>query len=304
MTIEFKHFPIVSIVEALVDFTRYQFKTPGITPSDWRWDSDPKRSMITIRGDYSLEEIRPDSQPVIAIVRNSFGFSNSSLDNLEKADANTFSNAQKRDWLIGSIDIICASRSKNEADCLASFLALVMQSERHMLRSQLPFLKSLSYAMIGPPTPGAVTDVEIRRWMTTLRLNVELNMAWVTRQSDEVKWEKLNIYTTQNGSAYESDVGTMAEHSSVLVDLTADFGLEVGRAQKFNSAELAQGWYYVFLGTDKTRYTIREIVSPTELRLVYQDGGVDHGLMHEAFAGKYKIVWNNVHFAASVVAKN
>lgn len=300
--VELLNFPLVNIVNALVDFFRYTFTTPGMTPAQWRYDPDMNKSKVIIRGGFGGKDLKVGGAPEIVVARGSFGFSNQLLDNLESADANVFSNMVKRDWLVGSVDVICNTRSQNESDCLASFLAILLQSNRHQIRKQLPFLKDLKYAAIGPSTPGE-EDVEQRRWLTTLRLNVELNTNWTTIETQVVTWNQLEMYTVQDGNAYESNTGSVAIASNTLVDVNADFGLVNTSGMQFNSAELAQGWYYVFLDGNTTKYKVVDVVDNHTLHIVYEDNRVDHDIdLTEAFAGKYKIVWNNVHFGTTLVA--
>lgn len=302
MPVEFMNFPVVNIVNGLVDFSRYLFSTPGITPNQWRFSANPEETKIIIRGGFGGEDIKVGAAPEIIVARNSFGFANSSLDNLEKADGNTFSNPTKRDWMVGSIDVICGSRSQNEADCMASFMALMIQSERHTIRHNFPFLKDIKYSMIGPATPAG-EDVKQRRWLTTLRLNVELNMNWTRITVDDIRFNQLELYTVQNGNAYESLTGSVVAGETVLVDPNADYGYTSASRDKLDRAELEKGWYYAFLGTMTTKFKIVDIVDANTLKIRYESNLSDHDVsLEEDFSGPYKIVWNNVHFATAQVA--
>lgn len=303
MAVDLTNFPVVNIVNGLVDFIRYIFRTPGLSPNDWRYSDNPLSSKILIRGGYGSMDIRPGQIPEIIVVRNTFGFSNSTLDNLKSADPNTFSNVEKNDWMVGSVDIICGSRSQNEADCLASFLSVMIHENRHNLIDQLKFLKQISYASIGPSTPGEQQDVEVRRWLTTLRLNTEIKLNWINLEPDDIKFNQLEIYTRQNGNAYDMEHGTIEKNTSKLVDPDADFGTELSHSEHLDEAELTAGWYYVFLDGYTTKFKIAEIVDEHTLKLVYDDKRVDTELdLPEKIEDvPYKIVWNNVHFATTAV---
>lgn len=304
MAVDLKNFPLVNTIAGLSSFCRYIFQNPNLTPADWRWNSDEMKSKIIIRGGYGDEDLRPGSRPQIIIVRNSFGFSNSSLDNLESAKPNTFTDVKKRDWMIGTVDVICVSAAMNEADCLASWIALMIQEHRHVLRHEMNFLKQISYSMIGPSTPGSQQDKKIREWMTTLRINVELNLNWLTYDVEPIMWKQLHLYTRQNGNAFESDTGTVVKNSTLLTDENADFGVTIDHRDMFNEAELNNGWYMAFIGEMSTPFKIQEIVDSKTLRISYTDKNQDKNYdPAEDFAGKYKIVWNQIHFASTAAVE-
>lgn len=301
MAANLQNYPVVNVINILVDFLRYIFTQTGLTPTDWRYNDDDKKTRILIRGGFGAMDEIPGMIPEIVVVRNTFGFSNSLMNNLGQADANTFSNVQKIDWMVGSVDVICCSRSQNEADCLASFVSLMIHEHRHQIIQLSQFIKQISYSSMGPATPGEQQDVEMRRWLTTVRFNVELKMKWVSVEPDEVQFDQIDLYTRQNGNAYEMEAGTIDAGSAYLVDETADFGLEFTNGQQLNEVELQQGWYYVFFGDLTTRFKIKSIIDNHTLHLVYSDHQTDTDVdLEEASTEPYKIVWNQAHFATTL----
>ena len=309
MPVDFVHFPVVNIVEGLISFLRFQFSSPDVVPSTWIWHDSNKKTNVIIQADYVYDEETPDQIPTISVTRGSFGNSNSLLDNLEKADPNTFANPQRRDWLVGTIDVIVTSRSKYESECVASFCAGVIHQNRHALISNITPLKQISSAAIGPAVQAIGPDVKTRRWSTTVRFNTELNLVWVISDMDIVTFDKLDVYSVDEGTAIESKTGSIAIGSTYLVDPEMDFGLLNTNAQHFNEAELLKGWYYCFLDGYNTKYTVKSIVDNHTLELCYTDGAnpypdntnpIEHA---DAFTGHYKIVWNDVHFSLGVPTK-
>ena len=303
MPVEFKNFPVVNVQKLLCSYMQEMFSREGIVPLEWRYDADAKKTKINIRTGFS-EDIRTESVPSIILTRSTFSVENFSLNNLASASANDFASPSYRDNMNGNLDIICVSRSSFEAECIASFLALMFTTDRHQIMDSLNWISWISAEAIGPATTGK-QDTDIRRWSVTLRLRVMLKVSWqrIYCEDDPTTgkvWSKLDAYNADLGNAF-AGACTVEPVTDVLVDATADFGILNTNSPHLVEKELSKGFYYVFMKNVDTRFVVTEIIDNHRLRLTESNGTAFVPMsLAEGFVGDYKIAWNDSHFVVGL----
>lgn len=295
------NFPIAVTVDALLSFLQHRFSKPEITPSAYRWSQDDRQSRIRISGSHAIDNEKPGSRPSITVERGSFSFAHRAIDNLQSADPNTFLNPKYKDWMDGSVNIICESRVASEASSLAQFIAMEVQANRHSIAKITKCIKDLTYLDIGPEEPRK-GDVEIRTWRVVLRLRCSVYIGWIkTYNGPTIPFNKAEIIATHREDPYESDTGSTVQGTDTLADASADFGLTTSNDPQLLQAELDKKWYYVVFNADtnQTKYVVDEIVDNNTLRLKYRqaDGTLIPYEAPETVSGtvQYRLEWNSAH---------
>lgn len=300
MAVEIQNFPLALLTDGLLSFLQHRFSDPQITPPAWRWSSDDRESRLRISGAYATGNEKPGSAPAIIVERGTFTPFNRTIDNVERADANTFLNPKHIDWLNGTVNVICESIVASEASSMANYLAIEFQANRHGICSTLEFMKDLSYLDIGPEQP-AKADVEPRRWQVVLRLKCAVYLGWVRRDTTTIPFNKASVVNTGDPDDwYESTTGETEVGLDRLYDANADFGTTDTNDPQFLSNDLSKNWYYItFDEGDNTIYTVTEIIDSNTLRLKRRDeygNLVSYSAPATATGLGYKLKYNHVHF--------
>jgi len=298
------NFPFSAIVDGILSFLHYSFKTPGITPSEYRWDPDDRKSFIRICAPFVIDNEKPMSAPFIVVERGAFQFANRAIDNLKNGEANIMERMEKVDWADGTVNIICGSGVAGEASSLANFIAILMQSERHGIASTLRFVRNLKYLDVSPEIP-IVKNTEVRRWEVTLRIFVSLQMGWLTYYSGETPWNKAGIKAISPTPLTTSNVGRTTQGSDLIVDTTKNFGFNPDSNPRLLQPEVSKGWYYLRMpglppdnNLDVELFTLAEVVDNHTLRVFYHDAQnqlVPWSAPATATNFQYELLWNNLN---------
>jgi hypothetical protein len=301
MPVPLINFPIAAIVDGLISYLQHQFSNVEITPAEYLWDSDDRKSKIRISAPFAIDNAKPLSAPFIVLERTSFQFDDRIIDNVKSSDANTFDNTKYVSICDGYINIICGSRVASEASSLANFITMMIQADRHAIISNLQFLRNLKQVDISPEIP-VMKDTEPRRWEVTVRFFASLQMGWIRSLQAPEPWTKAALYATQNvgNSTTFSDKGSITSGSSYLVDTTKDFGPYITNNPQLLEKELEKGWYYIrFLdNANEQLYTITEIIDNHTLKLQTHDinnNPVDWVASETKVNVFYNLMWNNIH---------
>jgi len=300
------NFPVSAIMDGLLSYLQWIFKNPEITPSEYRWDPDDRKSFIRICAPFVIDNEKPMSAPFVVVERGGFQFDNRILDNLKGAEANTFLNPQYVAIANGTMNIICGSKESAEASSLANYIAVMLQADRHGIIDNLSFVRNLYHLDIGPEVP-VVKDTEIRRWEVTVRIFVSLQMGWIKPLREPKVWKSATIYQTDKSStdAPLSDKGSVIKDSDVLVDTTQNFGIDPDNNPRLLEQELNKGWYYIrFKDDDNAQlYTVKEITDNHTLKLETHDINnqpVPWVAPESKSNIEYNLLWSSLHLKMEV----
>lgn len=299
MSVSLINFPLSSCLDGILSYTQFVFGNALITPAEYRWNKDDRKSRIRICAPFVIDNEKPMSIPFIVIERGTFGFANRTLDNLRGADINSFENPEKVDWADGSINLIFGSNVAGEASSIANFLAIQMQADRRAIMETIQFIRNFHYIDVSPEIP-VVKDVEIRRWEVTLRMFCSLQMGWAQALIDPQKWNKANITGIDRKVLTDSLKGSTVKDSDEFVDTTKHFGFELTDNPQFLESEFEKKWYYLRIKKDNEYIllTIIDITDEHTLKLEYHDEDnlpVPWAAPSTAANLSYEILWNSLH---------
>lgn len=300
------NFPLAMIVDGILSYLHHLFSTPDLTPSDYRWNSDDRKSKIRICAPFVVDNAKPMSAPFIVVERGAFTYDDRIIDNLKSADPNVQTNPNKVSICDGLINIICGSKEASEASSLANYIALMIQADRHGIINTLTFLRNLKHVDISPEIP-VIKDTEVRRWEVTVRIFASIQMGWVESYSELISWKEFSIYETNNidkNNPFSSN-GEVQTGLDLLVDNTKNFGLTILNNPQLLEKELSKGWYYIRFSdnTFNQLYTISEIVDNHTLKLTTHDatGATVPWVSAETKTKvNYDLLWNTIHLYTTV----
>ena len=301
-----KNFPIASIVDGILSYLQHLFSNPLLTPSDYRWDPDDKKSRIRIAGPFVIDNAKPMSAPFIVVERSGFQYDDRIIDNYKSGDPNVSSTNEKVSICDGYINIICGSRVASEASSLANFISMMIQADRHGIIHQLLFVRNLKQFDIGPEIP-VIKDTEVRRWEVTTRVFVSLQMGWIESDMETLPWKQADIELANHidSNSTFSSSGKIQQGVDLLVDETKDFGPYLTNNPQLLDRELYEGWYKIRFADNEYHqlYNIVEVVDNHTLRLTTHDTE-DHTVPWYAAETKidvqYDLLWNDLHLHTKI----
>jgi hypothetical protein len=299
-------FPISSIVDGILSYLQHLFATPDLTPSDYRWDPDDRKSRIRICAPFVIDSSKPMSAPFIVVERGGFQYDDRIIDNVKSGDANVMSNMNKVSICDGHINIICGSRVASEASTLANFISMMFQADRHGIIKTLKFVRNFKHVDVSPEIP-VVKDSEVRRWEVTVRVFASLQEGWIVSNTDTILLKKAGIYVADhiNDDKPFSDKGEIETGVDLLIDQTKDFGPYLTNNPQILEQELEKGWYYIRF-TDNAYnqlYNIAEIVNSHTLRLTTHDVNdttVPWISTETKINVGYDLLWNDLHLHTEI----
>lgn len=296
------NFPLSVIVDGLLSYVQWIFGNPEITPSEYRWNIDDRKSLIRICGPFVIDNEKPMSAPFVVIERGSFAFANQTINNLKSGDSNTFENSHYSDWMDGTINVIVGSGAAGEASSIANFLAIMFQSERQTIKGAIKCLRRMDYLDVSAEIP-VVKDTQIRRWEVTLRLSVSLQQGWINKLRGTTLFSKASIKAIKD--FVYSNKGSTTLGADTLVDATKDFGFLTTNDPQFVETEFTKGWYYVKLkdNVHDSILKVLEIVDNHTLKLGFHDENdvpAAWSAPETASDVEYDILWNNMHLSVEL----
>ena len=300
------NFPIASIVDGILSYLQHLFSSIELTPADYRWDPDDRKSNIRIGAPFVVDNEKPMSAPFIVVERGNYQFDDRIIDNFSSADANVQSNPNYTSICDGYINIICGSRVASEASSLANFISMAIQADRHGIIETLKFLRNLKQVDISPEIP-VVKDTEVKRWEVTARFFTSLQMGWIRGEQEIVLWKKAAIYVDDKidkNNQFSSN-GEINTGSDTLIDQTKDFGPYITNNPQLLEKELEKGWYYIRFKDNSYNqlYNISEIIDNHTLRLTTHDisGNVVPWISTETKINtSYDLLWNDLHLYTEI----
>ena len=301
---KFDNFPLTKVVKGLISYTQFVFGSLDHVPSvKYLWNKEDRETKIRIQTPFAIDDERPMSQPFIVFKRGPFRFQNSMIDNLKASDANVFTNPEYVDIMDGTLHIICGSRSPVEAEGMAQFMAVLLQSNRHeIIKSEnMEMLRNMNYLSISEQLP-VFKDTQVTRWEITLSMDLSLQIGWFKRCADDpiVIWNKVDIKAIDEESRVDSDKGETTLSSDLLVDNTKNFGILNTNDPQLVEQQLNRGWYYIQFKEDtfKRLYKVVEIVDSVTLRLEDHDVNEDPIPFSAPTTDidlEYTLFWNDVN---------
>ena len=306
MTASLSNFPVSAIVDGLLSYLQHLFSSSELTPAEYRWNEDGRKSKIRIGAPFVIDNEKPMSAPFVVVERGGLQFDDRVIDNIKSGGANVQDNKEYVSICDGYINIICGSRVASEASSIANFISLMIQADRHGIISNLNFLRNLKQVDIGPEMP-VVKDTEVRRWEVTARFFVSLQMGWIKSIQEPVIWEKAALYANKgidNNDPFSSK-GEIETGVDVLIDQTKDFGLYTTNDPQLLEKELEKGWYYIRFKDNeyKQLYNVVEIVNNHTLKLTTHDvnGNTVPWVSTETKINvEYDLLWNNIHLYTEI----
>ena len=193
MSINIHKMPLVSITNVFLDFLQSRFSNPEKTPPEFRWNRDENKSIMYITGPYTVTRDRIGTKPSITVQRSGFTFRNMTIDNMEGADAVTFTNKKHRDLLDGTISIICEAGTDIEATGLANFVSLLIESDRHLISGAVDFIHEFKWAGISDARP-VKEEAEIVRWECVVSFRVTMQFGWISESIGLDEFNQVNIF--------------------------------------------------------------------------------------------------------------
>lgn len=288
---------LTQLSDGILSFIQYLFKTPEITPHDFRWNPTETETKIFIAGPFTVSRQKIGQLPSVIVSRTPFQAENRVIDHAQSADENVMTNPVSQDVLDGSLNVICECGASDEAEALASFIFLEIQANRKQIVNNMPFAHRLLCQSISASVP-VKEAAEIERWQCSFSISASIYMGWIKTEKDGEPWTKAAIFNTQD--YWESNYGTFVAGSDIISDASADFGTANTNKPKLNQQELSQKWYYVLCQDQKL--TVEEILDNKRLRLsvVDADGNVVPYQAPASATTPYKLVWNHVRLYTEI----
>lgn len=308
MPVPLINFPLSAVVDGILSYLHFVFKTPDITPAEYRWNEDDRKSLIRISGTFVIDNQKPMSAPFIVVERASFATPQIAIDNLKSGGPNTDDNRSYVQLFDGSINIIVGSGVAGEASSIANFLAINIQADRHGIMETTKFIRNMYVAGVGPEVP-VVKDSEVRRWEVTVSVFCSLQVGWIKAYMEPLTvWNKAGIKVA-NVHEPLSDKGQLTESSDLLVDMTKDFGPYVANDPQLLEQELEKGWYYIKFKEDEYQFTYKivEVVDNHTLRLQSHDADdnpVPFSAVETASDVEYTLLWNSLHVHVNIPTRS
>ena len=280
------------LTDGLISYIQYLFKTPEITPDDFRWNADETQTRIFISGPFTVGRQKAGSIPTVTVMRSDFSASNLVNDHLQSARANVFDKEVRMDMMNGGVSIVCECGAGDEAQAMAVFVFLQIQGNRKNLVQGMPFLHRILGMSISKEVP-VKESAEIERWQTTINIDVSLYLGWIRKEEPLPQWTESLVYNT---SKFYDGTGTITLGSDKISDTGSFFGFMTVNYPQFLQAEFDAGYYYVLLD-DGRRLDVAEVVDPHTLRLTKRDdaGKVSAYAADSTRTLPYKVVWNSIH---------
>jgi hypothetical protein len=306
MSVSLINFPVAAIVDALLSYIQHLFSVPELTPSDYRWSSDDRKSKIRIGGPFVIDNEKPMSAPFIVVERGGYQFDDRIIDNLKSGNANVQTKNQSVSICDGYVNVICGSRVASEASTIANFISMMIQADRHEIIKNIDFLRNLKQIDIGPEIP-VIKDTEIRRWEVTARFSTSLQLGWITGESSIKLWKQaefINDNPTNKDDPFSSS-GSITKDSDLLVDTTKDFGPYLINNPQLLEQELEKGWYYIRFKDNSSfqLYNIITIKDNHTLQLTTHDINdiTVPWIASETKTGvAYDLLWNQLHLHTKI----
>ena len=300
------NFPIATVVDGILSYLQHLFSTLNLTPAEYRWDPDDRKSKIRIGAPFVIDNEKPMSAPFIVVERGGFQFDDRIMDNLKSGGANVLDNKNYVSICDGYINIICGSRVASEASNLANFISMMIQADRHGIMQALKFLRNLKQVDIGPEIP-VIKDTEVKRWEVTARFFISLQMGWIQSIQDITLWKKYAMYVDDKIDENNpfSSKGEVETGVSTLIDQTKNFGIYITNNPQLLEKELQQSWYYIRFKDNeyKQLYNIAEIVNNHTLRLTTHDASgitAPWVSMQTKVNVEYDLLWNDLHLYTEI----
>ena len=295
-----RNFPLSNVVDGCISYLQFLFANVDIVPDEYRWVEDDRATKIRISGVFVVDDEKPFSAPFIVVERGMFQKDDRIIDNLKKADANTFENKEGNTIWDGSINMIFGGRSSAEVSSLANFVATQIDADRKGIQGTLTFVRNIRSMTVGPEVPTKKRD-EIIRWSVTLTLFVSLQMGWRNELIDPLKANHITLKHIAKQFMTEGTAGETTEGEDILVDNTKSFGFTTGDDPQLIQKEFEGGWYYVRF--DTKLYKVTKIVDEHTLKLVNWDqyqAEIPWEAPETATNVSYQLLWNSIHLSIQV----
>jgi hypothetical protein len=306
MPASFVNFPVAAVIDSLLSYLQHLFSNPELTPSDYRWNVDGRKSKIRIGAPFVIDNDKPMSAPFIVVERGGLIADDRIIDNLKSGVPNLQNNKESVSIFDGYINIICGSRVGSEASTIANFISMMIQADRHGIINNVNFIRNLKQYDIGPEIP-VIKDTEVRRWEVTSRFSVSLQLGWITGETETVLWKKAEIIEGNrvNEDNPFSSSGSVEINKDLLVDTTKDFGPYLTNNPQLLDVELEKGWYYIRFkdNTYHQLYNIVEIVDNHTLKLTTHDvneNTVPWISTETKTDVEYDLLWNSLHLHTKI----
>lgn len=300
------NFPLASIVDGLLSYLQHLYSNLELTPSDYRWNPDDRKSKIRISAPFVVDNETPMSAPFIVVERGGFSYDDRVIDNLKSGPSIQSSDSTHVTINNGYINITFGSRVASEASSLANFTSMMIQADRHGIKNTLKFVRNLKHVDISPEIP-VVKKAEVVRWEVTLRLLVSIQEGFVKSVSEVTRWRKASINSGKivGDNPIFSESGSTEIGSDLLVDESKDFGPFVTNNPQILDNELSKGWYYVRFANNEfdQLYIVTEVVDNHTLKLATHDVN-DVQVPWEALETEsdisYDLLWNSLHLLTEI----
>ena len=288
--------PLTAFSDGITSFIQYVFKTPEITPAEYRWSQDEKQTKMFISGPFTVTREKVGSLPTITVIRGPFNYENRTINNFKEANPNVFDEDKYIELLSGPLSIICEAGTGDEATSLAYFLQMELQANRLLMKKQMTFLHRLLWSGISQEQP-VKEEAEIVRWQVTISLQATIYVGWLNKISGLDRFNKISVKNAD--SQWASTYGETTSGSDLFVDNSADFGIVSTNSPQLLQAELLKKWYYISFDGSKM-YKVEEIINSKTLKLsdVDADGNsIPYNPTDTANNLNYQLYWNTIHLA-------
>ena len=288
--------PLTAFSDGITSFIQYVFKTPEITPAEYRWSQDEKQTKMFISGPFTVTREKVGSLPTITVIRGPFNYENRTINNFKEANPNVFDEDKYIELLSGPLSIICEAGTGDEATSLAYFLQMELQANRLLMKKQMTFLHRLLWSGISQEQP-VKEEAEIVRWQVTISLQATIYVGWLNKISGLDRFNKISVKNAD--SQWTSTYGETTSGSDLFVDNSADFGIVSTNSPQLLQAELLKKWYYISFDGSKM-YKVEEIINSKTLKLsdVDADGNsIPYNPTDTANNLNYQLYWNTIHLA-------
>jgi len=282
----------VKSVRVIIDFLQFIFK--NITPDQFRWDPDERRTKVVIGAHEVFGLENAGSVLKIAVVRSGFAMQHRTINQARPAP-NTYGQKSFADLMDGTISVVVEAGTSEEATGLATFCGLVINANRGTIIKEAEVFHGLKLRTISEERTVEFQSKPARIQCAAI-LEAPLNVSWMTDKKSGYIFGEMHIQHMDPDPIFISHCSITAG-SKNLLDSNADFGYFNTNRPQFTEKELLEGWYTVRFKASGEEYKIKSVIAPDRLELVSEMKKTETGI-------EYDIIYNSMYFETISQNKN
>lgn len=150
--------------------------------SEFKWDPDKNVSRINIADQFSVDDVNPETKPLIYLRRRPLSFMNTSIDQLLRENLGT-GDATHADLIAGTLEVVCVSSVELEACRLAGIVfAMTNIFQREIVEKSGMF--KVEVKALGEATPLLAAST-VKLVEVPVVIQVIFTVDWLLTQMQE-----------------------------------------------------------------------------------------------------------------------